>query len=64
MWMDHRAVSQVDRINATQHRILSYVGGVMSVEMQPPKLLWIKEVSASKIAVFLVMFNIILFVNA
>uniref|UniRef100_A0A8C3M3Z6 FGGY carbohydrate kinase domain-containing protein n=1 Tax=Chrysolophus pictus TaxID=9089 RepID=A0A8C3M3Z6_CHRPC len=43
MWMDHRAVSQVDRINATQHRILSYVGGVMSVEMQPPKLLWIKE---------------------
>lgn len=45
MWMDHRAVSQVDRINATQHRVLSYVGGVMSVEMQPPKLLWIKEVS-------------------
>ncbi|XP_021260963.1 FGGY carbohydrate kinase domain-containing protein isoform X7 [Numida meleagris] len=43
MWMDHRAVSQVDRINATQHRVLRYVGGVMSVEMQPPKLLWIKE---------------------
>ncbi|KAM6265010.1 FGGY carbohydrate kinase domain-containing protein isoform 2-T2 [Spheniscus humboldti] len=43
MWMDHRAVSQVERINATQHRVLSYVGGVMSVEMQPPKLLWIKE---------------------
>ncbi|XP_071666273.1 FGGY carbohydrate kinase domain-containing protein isoform X4 [Patagioenas fasciata] len=43
MWMDHRAVSQVGRINATQHRVLSYVGGVMSVEMQPPKLLWIKE---------------------
>ncbi|XP_039567438.1 FGGY carbohydrate kinase domain-containing protein isoform X6 [Passer montanus] len=44
MWMDHRAVSQVKRINATQHRVLSYVGGAMSVEMQPPKLLWIKEV--------------------
>ncbi|XP_061859156.1 FGGY carbohydrate kinase domain-containing protein isoform X2 [Colius striatus] len=43
MWMDHRAVSQVERINATKHRVLSYVGGVMSVEMQPPKLLWIKE---------------------
>ncbi|XP_068809442.1 FGGY carbohydrate kinase domain-containing protein isoform X4 [Struthio camelus] len=43
MWMDHRAVSQVDRINQTQHRVLSYVGGTMSVEMQPPKLLWIKE---------------------
>ncbi|NXK50965.1 FGGY protein, partial [Chauna torquata] len=43
MWMDHRAVSQVDHINAMQHRVLNYVGGVMSVEMQPPKLLWIKE---------------------
>uniref|UniRef100_A0A8C9MVV4 FGGY carbohydrate kinase domain containing n=1 Tax=Serinus canaria TaxID=9135 RepID=A0A8C9MVV4_SERCA len=43
MWMDHRAASQVKRINATQHRVLSYVGGAMSVEMQPPKLLWIKE---------------------
>ncbi|XP_032922772.1 FGGY carbohydrate kinase domain-containing protein isoform X3 [Catharus ustulatus] len=43
MWMDHRAVSQVERINATQHRVLNYVGGTMSVEMQPPKLLWIKE---------------------
>lgn len=45
MWMDHRAVSQVQHINATQHRVLNYVGGTMSVEMQPPKLLWIKEVS-------------------
>ncbi|XP_066049012.1 FGGY carbohydrate kinase domain-containing protein isoform X2 [Chamaea fasciata] len=43
MWMDHRAVNQVQRINATQHRVLNYVGGAMSVEMQPPKLLWIKE---------------------
>ncbi|KAM7046421.1 FGGY carbohydrate kinase domain-containing protein isoform 2-T3 [Acridotheres tristis] len=43
MWMDHRAVSQVERINSTQHRVLNYVGGAMSVEMQPPKLLWIKE---------------------
>nr|XP_048715584.1 FGGY carbohydrate kinase domain-containing protein isoform X2 [Caretta caretta] len=43
LWMDHRAASQVDRINGTQHSVLSYVGGVMSVEMQPPKLLWMKE---------------------
>ncbi|XP_031973271.1 FGGY carbohydrate kinase domain-containing protein isoform X2 [Corvus moneduloides] len=43
MWMDHRAASQVEHINATQHRVLNYVGGAMSVEMQPPKLLWIKE---------------------
>ncbi|XP_025048922.1 FGGY carbohydrate kinase domain-containing protein isoform X2 [Alligator sinensis] len=43
LWMDHRAASQVARINGTQHSVLSYVGGTMSVEMQPPKLLWIKE---------------------
>lgn len=43
MWMDHRAVVQVDRINQTKHCVLRYVGGVMSPEMQPPKLLWLKE---------------------
>ncbi|XP_011238947.1 FGGY carbohydrate kinase domain-containing protein isoform X19 [Mus musculus] len=43
MWLDHRAVSQVHRINETKHRVLQYVGGVMSVEMQAPKLLWLKE---------------------
>ncbi|XP_069934530.1 FGGY carbohydrate kinase domain-containing protein isoform X12 [Oryctolagus cuniculus] len=43
MWLDHRAVSQVQRINETKHRVLQYVGGVMSVEMQAPKLLWLKE---------------------
>ncbi|XP_070365880.1 FGGY carbohydrate kinase domain-containing protein isoform X7 [Equus asinus] len=43
MWLDHRAVSQVHRINETQHSVLQYVGGVMSVEMQAPKLLWLKE---------------------
>ncbi|XP_077189673.1 FGGY carbohydrate kinase domain-containing protein isoform X2 [Paroedura picta] len=43
MWMDHRASDQVTRINGTRHNVLRYVGGVMSVEMQPPKLLWLKE---------------------
>ncbi|XP_032283635.1 FGGY carbohydrate kinase domain-containing protein isoform X4 [Halichoerus grypus] len=43
MWLDHRAVSQVHRINETKHSVLRYVGGVMSVEMQAPKLLWLKE---------------------
>ncbi|XP_015275156.1 PREDICTED: FGGY carbohydrate kinase domain-containing protein [Gekko japonicus] len=43
MWMDHRASDQVARINGTRHNVLCYVGGVMSVEMQPPKLLWLKE---------------------
>ncbi|XP_063076433.1 FGGY carbohydrate kinase domain-containing protein isoform X1 [Engraulis encrasicolus] len=43
MWMDHRAAEQAARITAAGHRVLSGVGGVMSPEMQPPKLLWLKE---------------------
>ncbi|KAI0225739.1 FGGY carbohydrate kinase domain-containing protein, partial [Lamellibrachia satsuma] len=43
VWMDHRAVSQTDRINATGHRVLKCLGGHMSLEMQMPKLLWLKE---------------------
>lgn len=45
MWMDHRASEQAARITATGHRVLKRVGGVMSPEMQPPKLLWLKEVT-------------------
>ncbi|XP_056246281.1 FGGY carbohydrate kinase domain-containing protein [Seriola aureovittata] len=43
MWMDHRAAEQAVRITNTGHKVLSRVGGVMSPEMQPPKLLWLKE---------------------
>jgi FGGY-family pentulose kinase len=43
VWMDHRATAQTERINASRHSVLRYVGGKLSPEQEPPKLLWIKE---------------------
>lgn len=43
MWMDHRAAQETQRINATQDPALRYVGGEVSVEMELPKVLWLKN---------------------
>lgn len=48
MWMDHRAEEQASRITNSGHGVLSRVGGIMSPEMQPPKLLWLKEVRGER----------------
>lgn len=43
MWRDHRAQEETREINATGDDALRYVGGEVSVEMQLPKILWLKR---------------------
>lgn len=43
LWLDHRAPQETATINATDHDLLKYVGGTMSVEMEIPKVLWLKR---------------------
>ncbi len=43
VWMDHRAFDQAERINAIGGDVSRYVGGRISLEMQTPKLLWLRE---------------------
>ncbi|ORM71196.1 FGGY-family carbohydrate kinase [Pantoea rwandensis] len=43
MWMDHRAGTEAQEINATDDEALRYVGGEVSIEMELPKVLWLKK---------------------
>jgi FGGY-family pentulose kinase len=43
MWLDHRAIAEADECTATGHAVLAFSGGVMSPEMQAPKLMWLKR---------------------
>ncbi|MFD1804318.1 FGGY-family carbohydrate kinase [Mixta tenebrionis] len=43
MWMDHRAQQEAQTINQTHDDALRYVGGEVSVEMELPKILWLKR---------------------
>lgn len=43
MWMDHRAGAEAAAINATGDPALAYVGGEVSIEMELPKVLWLKR---------------------
>ena len=43
LWLDHGPVKETDVVNATEHNLLRYVGGRMSIEMEIPKVLWLKN---------------------
>ncbi|XP_063701204.1 FGGY carbohydrate kinase domain-containing protein [Culicoides brevitarsis] len=43
LWMDHRAKVEADIINGKKHEILKFVGGQVSLEMEVPKLMWLKR---------------------
>ncbi|KAF2396089.1 Pentulose kinase [Trichodelitschia bisporula] len=43
LWLDHRPEAETALINRTNHPLLKYVGGTMSIEMEIPKALWLKN---------------------
>lgn len=42
-WFDHRAQAEAEACTASGHRVLEFIGGIMSPEMEVPKLMWLKR---------------------
>ncbi len=42
-WLDHRAIAEAKECTAGGHRVLDHIGGVMSPEMETPKLMWLQR---------------------
>ncbi|GAA6019948.1 hypothetical protein JCM11491_006716 [Sporobolomyces phaffii] len=43
LWADHRASLEAKKINSTKSKWLNYVGKTISLEMEVPKMLWLKN---------------------
>ena len=43
VWLDHRAIKEADECTRSGHVVLDFIGGVMSPEMETPKLMWLKR---------------------
>jgi FGGY-family pentulose kinase len=43
VWLDHRALAEAEECTRTGHDVLASIGGVMSPEMEIPKLMWVKR---------------------
>ncbi|GAA5977946.1 hypothetical protein JCM5350_006276 [Sporobolomyces pararoseus] len=43
LWADHRAHQEAKKINSTKSKWLNYVGKTISLEMEVPKMLWLKN---------------------
>jgi FGGY-family pentulose kinase len=43
VWLDHRAIAEAEECTQTGHHVLASIGGVMSPEMEVPKLMWLKR---------------------
>jgi FGGY-family pentulose kinase len=43
VWLDHRAIAEAEQCTESGHPVLDFIGGVMSPEMQTPKLMWLKR---------------------